>query len=68
MHLRLGRALLLFPGTTMSIIFIDKLSSSLLLIQMYKCNRFCLRNVDIWHTLYDLVSNMVLSGLTPYPS
>ena len=50
-HLRLGRPLLLFPGTTMSIIFLDKLSSSLLLICPYKFNRFCLRNVDIWHTL-----------------
>ena len=37
---------------TMSIIFLDlKLSSSLLLICPYKFNRFCLRNVDIWHTL-----------------
>ena len=50
-HLRLGHPLLLFPGTTMSIIFLDKLSSSLLLICPYKFNRFCLRNVDIWHTL-----------------
>ena len=50
-HLRLGRPLLLFPGTTMSIIFIDRLSSSLRLICPYKCNRFCLRNVHIWHTL-----------------
>ena len=50
-HLRLGRPLLLFPGTTMSIIFLDKLSSSLLRIYPYKCNRFCRRNVDIWHTL-----------------
>ena len=56
-HLRLGRPLLLFPGTTyMSIIFIDKLSSSLL-IWPYQFNRFCLRNVDIvqcrtlWHPL-----------------
>ena len=39
--------LLLFPGTTMSIIFLDKLSSCLLLICPYRCNRFCLRNVDI---------------------
>ena len=30
-HLSLGRPLLLFPGTTTSIIFLDKLSSSLLL-------------------------------------
>ena len=50
-HLRLGCPLLLFPGTTMSIIFLDKLSSSLLLICPYKCNRFILRNVHIWHTL-----------------
>ena len=50
-HLRLGRPLLLFPGTTMSIIVLDKLSSSLLLICQYKFNRFCLGNVDIWHTL-----------------
>ena len=50
-HLRLGRPLLLFPGTTMSIIFLDKLSSSLLLICPYRFNRFCLRNVVIWHTL-----------------
>ena len=50
-HIRLGRPLLLFPGTTMSIIFLDKLSSSLLLICPYRFNRFCLRNVDIWHTL-----------------
>ena len=50
-HLRVGRPLLLFPGATMSIIFLDKLSSSLLLICPYRFNRFCLRNVDIWHTL-----------------
>ena len=50
-HLRLGRPLLLFPGTTMSIIFLDMWSSSLLLICPYKFNHFCLRNVDIWHTL-----------------
>ena len=50
-HLRLGRPLLLFRGTTMSIIVLDKLSSSLLLICPYRFNRFCLRNVDIWHTL-----------------
>ena len=49
-HLRLGRPLLLFPGTTMSIIFLDRLSSSLLLICPYKFHRFCLKNVDIWHT------------------
>ena len=49
-HLSLGRPLLLFPGTTTSIIFLDKLSSSLLLTCPYQCNRFCLRNVDIWHT------------------
>ena len=35
----------------MSIIFLDRLSSSLLLICPYRFNRFCLRNVDIWHTL-----------------
>ena len=50
-HLRLGRPLLLFTGTTMSIIFLDKLSFYLLLICPYRFNRFCLRNVDIWHTL-----------------
>ena len=50
-HLRLGRLRLLFPGTTKFIVFLDKLSSSLLLICPNKCNRFCLRNVDIWHTL-----------------
>ena len=49
-HLRLGRPLL-FPGTTMSIIFLDRLSSSFLLICPYQFNRFCLENVDIWHTL-----------------
>ena len=38
---------LLFPGTTTSIIFLDKLSSSLLLTCPYQCNRFCLRNMDI---------------------
>ena len=43
--------LLLFPGTTMSIIFLDMLFSSLLLTCPYQCNHFCLRNVDIWHTL-----------------
>ena len=43
--------LLLFPGTTMSIICLDKLSFSLLVICPYRFNRFCLRNVDIWHTL-----------------
>ena len=50
-HLSLGRPLLLFPGRTMSIIFLDRLSSSLLLTWPYQCSRFCLRNVDIWHTL-----------------
>ena len=50
-HIRLGRPLILFPGTTMSIIFIERLSSSLLLMCPYQFNIFCLRNVDIWHTL-----------------
>ena len=50
-HLRLGRPLLLFPGTTMSIIFLERLSSSLLLICSYQFSLLCLRNVDIWHTL-----------------
>ena len=50
-HLNLGRPLLLFPGTTTSIIFLYMLSSSLLLTCPYQCNRFCFRNVDIWHTL-----------------
>ena len=44
--------LLLFSGTTMPIIFLDRLSSSVLLTcPPYQCNRFCLKNVDIWHTL-----------------
>ena len=50
-HLSLGRPLLLLAGTTMPIIFLDTLSSSLPLPCPYQCNRFCLRNVDIWHTL-----------------
>ena len=50
-HLRLGRPLILFPGTTMSIIFLEMLSSSLLMTCPHQFNRFCLRNVDIWHTL-----------------
>ena len=50
-HLSLGRPLLLFPVTSMSITFLDRLSASLLLTCPYQCNRFCLRNVDIWHTL-----------------
>ena len=54
-HLSLGRPLLLYPGTTMSIICLERLSSSLLLTCPYQCNRFCLRNVDLWHPL-------VLSG------
>ena len=62
-HLRLGRPLLLFPGTTKFIVFLDKLSSSLLLICPNKCNRFCLRNVDIWHTL---ASSCMLWFLTWY--
>ena len=64
-HLRLRRPLLLFPGTTMSIILLDKLSSSLLLICPYKFNRFFLRNVDIWHTLASKHSApYVIIGLT----
>ena len=35
----------------MSIFFLDKLSSSLLMICPYKFNLFCLRNVDMWRTL-----------------
>ena len=49
--LRLGRPLLLFPGTTMSIISLERLSSSLLLICPYKFSLFCLRNGGIWHPL-----------------
>ena len=60
-HPRLCRPLLLFPGTTMSTIFLDTLSSSLLLICPYKFNRSCLRNVDIWHTL---VSSCIIWFLT----
>ena len=35
----------------MSITFLDRLSSSLLLICPYQFNRFCPRNVESWHTL-----------------
>ena len=45
------RPLLPFPGTAMSIICLDMLSSSLLLICPYEFNRFCFRNVVVWHTL-----------------
>ena len=44
-------ALLPFPGTTMSIIFLEMLCSSLVLICPYQFNIFWLRNVEIWHTL-----------------
>ena len=50
-HRRLGHSLLFFLGTAMSIIFLDRLASSLLLICPYQFNRFCLMDVDIWHTL-----------------
>ena len=50
-HLRLGRPVLLFPGTTMSLIFLERLTSSLLMMYPYLFNIVCLRNVDIWHTL-----------------
>ena len=60
-HLSLGRPLLLFPGTTMSIIYIDRLSSSLLLTWLYQCSRFCLRNVDIWYTLASSCSILFLT-------
>ena len=43
--------LLLFPGTIMSIICLDKLSSYRLLACPYQCNHFCLRNVKNWHPL-----------------
>ena len=46
-----GHSLLHFPCTTMSIIFLERLSSSLLLMCPCQFNLFCLRNVDIWHTL-----------------
>ena len=65
-------SVLLFPGTTMSIICLDMFSSSLLLMCPYQFSLFCLRYVGILHTLasslYDLVSDMVFSGLTPYSS
>ena len=35
----------------MSVIFLDRLSSSLLLVCPYKCNRFCIRDFVIWHRL-----------------
>ena len=50
-HLRIGRPLLLFPGTTMSIISLERLSSSLPLMCPCQFNLFCLSNVDILHTL-----------------
>ena len=53
--------LLLFPVTSMSITFLDRLSAYLLLTCPYQCNRFCLRNVDIWHTL---ASSCILWFLT----
>ena len=46
--------LLLFPGTTMSIIFLERLCFSLLLVYPYQFNLFCLRNVTfgiLWHPL-----------------
>ena len=42
---------LIFSGTTMSIIILEKFSYSPLLLCPYKCILFCLRNFDIWHTL-----------------
>ena len=60
-HLSLGLPLLLFPVTSMSITFLDRLSASLLLTCPYQCNRFCLRNVEIWHTL---ASSCILWFLT----
>ena len=60
-HLSLGLPLLLFPVTSMSITFLDRLSASLLLTCPYQCNRFCLRNVAIWHTL---ASSCILWFLT----
>ena len=60
-HLSLGLPLLLFPVTSMSITFLDRLSASLLLTCPYQFNRFCLRNVDIWHTL---ASSCILWFLT----
>ena len=50
--------LLLFPITTMSFIYLDMLSSSLLLTCAYQCNLFCLGMLTFgtrWHSL-------VLSG------
>ena len=62
-HLSLGLPLLLFPVTSMSITFLDRLSASLLLTCPYQCNRFCLRNVDSWHTL---ASSCIIWFLTWY--
>ena len=50
-HLRLGRPLFLFPVRPCPSFCRDRLSSSLLLICPYQFKRFCLKNVDIWHTL-----------------
>ena len=60
-HFRLGRPLILFSGTTMSIICLERLSYSLLLMCPYQFNLFCLKNVDIWHTL---ASSCILCFLT----
>ena len=42
---------LLFPAPTMSIIRVERLSSSYLRMCPYQFNIFCLRNVYVWHTL-----------------
>ena len=51
-HLRLGRSLLLFfPRYNHVHHFLERLSSSLLLMCPCQFNFVCLRNVDIWHNL-----------------
>ena len=59
---------ILFHATNMSIIFLERFSSSLLLRCPYQFHLFSLKNVDIRYKyfgiiLYDLVFEKVLSGL-----
>ena len=67
-HFRLGRPILLFPGTATSIMFLERLYSSLLLMCPYQFNLFCQecrQLAEFCMLLYDLVSDMILSGLIP---
>ena len=70
-HLNLGRPLHLFPGTTMSIIFLDRLSSSLLFSWHVRTNSIVfvsgmLTFGTLWHPMMMMIVHGYVAGYATF--